>query len=219
MNETPTPTPTPTPPAPPVPPVPPVEPGPVRASPVGAGAAGRRRRPRRAAIVAGAGVVLVVVAGIVTVLLWPSGPPSAGPVARTEAEAPLVTEAGHVPLPLSEGPRDFLAGFTAAVQDGDVDWLLVRLNPAVIQRYGEDQCRSYLRSSVIDPTMRLQVSGVTGPGTWQWSTDGRSTVVDEVYRVDAHRFLRGSETTGNLWLANVDGNLTWFADCGTPQRG
>lgn len=186
--------------------------------PSGPEAVNRRHRPSRA-ILAAAAVVLVAAAVVAVVLVWPSGPPSAGPVARTEAEAPLVTEAGHVPLPLAEGPREFVAGFTTAVQNGDVDWLLSRLNPVVIQRYGEDQCRSYLRSSVIDPTMRLQVSAVSGPGTWEWSTDGRSTVVDEVYRVDAHRFLRGSETTGNLWLANVDGQLTWFADCGTPQRG
>lgn len=166
-----------------------------------------------------AGVVALAAVAVSVVLLWPEGAPSAGPVARTDADAPLVTDPSHAPLPLSEDPRDFLAEFTRAVQGGDVGWLLGRLNPAVIQRYGEDQCRSYLRSSVIDPTMRLQVSAVSGPGTWEWSTDGRSTVVDEVYRVDAHRFLRGSETTGNLWLANVDGQLTWFADCGTPQRG
>lgn len=170
-------------------------------------------------MVVAAVILVVALIAVTAIVLWPSGPPAAGPVARTDSEAPLVTEAGHVPLPLDEQPRDFAAGFTAAVQGGDVGWLLSRLNPTVIQRYGEEQCRGYLRSSVIDPTMRLQVSGVTGPGTWEWSTDDRSTIVDEVYRVDAHRFLRGTETTGNLWLANVDGRLTWFADCGTPQRG
>lgn len=170
-------------------------------------------------VVIAAAVVVVALGALVVFLLWPSGPPVAGPVARTDAEAPLVTEAGHVPLPLAEQPRDFATGFTTAVQGGDVGWLLSRLHPAVIQRYGEEQCRAYVRASVIDPTLRLQVSGVTGPGTWAWATDDRSTVVDEVYRVDAHRFLRGTETTGNLWLANVDGRLTWFADCGTPQRG
>lgn len=174
---------------------------------------------RRGAVLVGAGIAVVAAVVVAAVLFWPSGPPSAGPVARTDAEAPLVTEAGHVPLPLEETPRDFAAGFTRAAQEGDVDWLLGRLNPAVIQRYGADQCRAYLRSSVIDPAMRLQVSSVSGPGTWEWSTDERTTVVDEVYRGDAHRFLRGTETTGNLWLANVDGILTWFADCGTPQRG
>ena len=139
---------------------------------------------------------------------------TSGSVTRTESEAPLVTEPGRVPLPLSEDPRDFLANFTGAVQTGDVDWLLGRLNPAVIQRYGEEQCRGYLRTSVIDPTMRLQLSAVAGPGSWEWSTDDRSTVVDEVYRVDAHRFLRGTETTGSVWLANVDGtrNAVRFAE-------
>lgn len=192
-------------PAPPQPPVPGSEPQ-------------KRAGASRTAIwIAAAALLLAVV--VIAVIVWPEGSPTAGPVARTDAEAPLVTDPAHVPLPLSEDPRDFLAGFTTAVQNGDVDWLLGRLNPAVTQRYGAEQCRAYLRSSVIDPTMRLQLSTVTGPGSWEWSTDERSTVVDEVYRVGAHRFLRGSETTGNLWLANVDGRLTWFADCGTPQRG
>lgn len=155
-------------PAPPQPPVPGSEPQ-------------KRAGASRTAIwIAAAALLLAVV--VIAVIVWPEGSPTAGPVARTDAEAPLVTDPAHVPLPLSEDPRDFLAGFTTAVQNGDVDWLLGRLNPAVTQRYGAEQCRAYLRSSVIDPTMRLQLSTVTGPGSWEWSTDERSTVVDEVYR-------------------------------------
>lgn len=209
----------PQPPQPPVPPDPPDRPAPPGRPADDAGRSEPRRKAVSVPLVAGVAIGLVALVTVIAILLWPTGPPVAGPVARTEPEAPLVTEAGAVPLPLDEDPRDFAAGFTTAVQDGDVGWLLTRLHPAVIQRYGEAQCRDYIRSSVLDPTMRLQVSAVTGPGAWVWSSDDRSTSVDEVYRIDAHRFLRGSETTGNLWLANVDARLTWFADCGTPQRG
>src|SRR5712692_461907 len=43
-----------------------------------------------------------------------------------------------------ESPQEFLDRLDAAVRKGDTDFRVARLHPAVIARYGEDQCRTFL---------------------------------------------------------------------------
>jgi len=194
---------------------------PVAGAPAPRGAAvppARRRQPLV--------IVLVVVGVLLTgaaaaglwVLLSGIGTRSTSQVARSDVDKPLVTVPGHQPLPLSEQPRDFVAALADATSRGDVEWLLSRLHPAVLTRYGEDACRRYVTDYVVQPGVRLRLQSTTGPGTWVWETDGRSSEIDEVYNLDVHRFAKGVETTGGIEAANVDGTFRFFADCGSPRR-
>lgn len=180
--------------------------------------AGPSSRRRLVTVLVAAGAGFVVAAGILAAALVGDADRGDRRDRGDVVKAPLITDPSVAPLPLDETPEDFVAALGAAASAGDVAWLTSRLHPAVLQRYGEEACLDYVTDYVVEPGVRLRAAAVAGPGTWVWESDGRSTDVDEVYRVDAHRFSGGVETTGSIEAGNVDGALHYFADCGSPRR-
>src|SRR5688500_10799883 len=89
-------------------------------------------------LVATAGFVVMVVGVLGSFLDWG---------AETETEA-VADDRNEAPAPEPEAPsegetpEEFLAALATAVQEGDVDFQVERLHPAVIDRYGEDPCRT-----------------------------------------------------------------------------
>jgi hypothetical protein len=68
-----------------------------------------------------------------------SGAPSPSVAAATVAPAPLSTTSTLAPV---ESPAEFLGLLAAAYRADDVDFLVSRLNPAVIERFGEEAPRT-----------------------------------------------------------------------------
>ncbi len=111
--------------------------------------------------------------------------------------------------------EEFMAQLATALREGDEAFLFPRLHPAVLELYGEEQCRAYT-TPLQDPTLQLEVRGVTGPERWAWERDDRTTDVADVFTVAV--LLRSGDTEADqeLHVGIVAGDLRWFTDCGDP---
>jgi hypothetical protein len=111
--------------------------------------------------------------------------------------------------------KKFLNELDAAVRSGDVELRLARLNPAVIARYGEQQCRDFLAGQQ-DPTRRDRVKKVGKPESYEYASDKQSATVADALPVQVRATIKGKKGDRNIHLARVNGQLTYFIDCGQP---
>jgi hypothetical protein len=111
--------------------------------------------------------------------------------------------------------KKFLNELGAAARAGNVDVRLARLNPAVIARYGERQCRDFLAGQH-DPTRKDTVTKVGKPESYQFATDNQSTIIRDALPVQVRETNKGKKGDRNIHLARVNGQLTYFIDCGQP---
>ena len=111
--------------------------------------------------------------------------------------------------------KKFLNELDAAVRSGNVDLRLARLNPAVIARYGEQQCRDFLANTQ-DVTRKDKVKKVGKPETYEYTTDKVSATIPDSLPVLTKETNKGKKGDRNIHLARVNGQLTYFIDCGRP---
>jgi hypothetical protein len=111
--------------------------------------------------------------------------------------------------------KKFLDEVDAAARAGNVDLRLARLNPAVISRYGEQQCRDFLAGQH-DPTRKDTVTKVGKPESYQYATDNQSANIRDAVPVQVRETNKGKKGDRNIHLARVNGQLTYFIDCGQP---
>jgi len=110
----------------------------------------------------------------------------------------------------------FLNQLDAAVRRGDTDFRIARVNPAVIERYGEQQCRDFLAGQPQDKTRRDRVKRVGRPESFEYDTDNLSVTIADATPVLVRETRLGKKADRGLHLARVNGELTYFIDCGTP---
>jgi hypothetical protein len=114
-----------------------------------------------------------------------------------------------------ETPEQFLAALQRAEREGDAQFRLARLHPAVIARYGGDACRGFLTEPV-DPTSTFKVVSVDHTGPWDYTSDGETTSIADTVFVVTKRVANGKpEQQVVVHVAPVDGKQHWFTDC-TP---
>ena len=111
--------------------------------------------------------------------------------------------------------KKFLNELDAAVRSGDVDARMARLNPAVIARYGEQQCRDFLAGQQ-DATRKDKVKKVGKPESYEYASDNQSATVPDALPVQVRATIKGKKGDRNIHLARVNGQLTYFIDCGQP---
>ena len=111
--------------------------------------------------------------------------------------------------------KKFLNEVDAAVRSGNVDLRLARLNPAAIARYGEQQCRDFLAGQQ-DATRKDRVKKVGKPETYEYATDNQSATIADALPVQVRATIKGKKGDRNIHLAHVNGQLTYFIDCGQP---
>jgi hypothetical protein len=115
--------------------------------------------------------------------------------------------------PLSDGPETFALALGKAERDGDVDFRVERLHPAVIERYGEAACRADLDGPP-DPTVRFEEPVVDRVGSWDYTSDGETVTIEETFFVNAERYGGGEPGRDVvLHFAEAEGLLRWFTDC------
>ena len=110
--------------------------------------------------------------------------------------------------------QKFLNELDTAVRQGNIDVRVARLHPAVIERYGEQQCRDFLAGQPPDQTRRDRVKTVSKEEPFRYSNDGAPPVNTVVVHVKAT--IQGKKGDRNLHLARANGGLTYFIDCGSP---
>ena len=104
----------------------------------------------------------------------------------------------------------------AALASGDTTTLYDTLDRAVIERYGDAQCRVAL-AGLTDPTAAFTVKLVGAPAPFMWSTDGLSTLIPDTLTVDVARTRDGQVIDQQIHLPLVDQqHLSWLTDCGNP---
>ncbi|HEV8205357.1 MAG TPA: hypothetical protein VGR04_01560 [Acidimicrobiia bacterium] len=111
--------------------------------------------------------------------------------------------------------QKFLNQLSAAVRNNDVDFRLAHLHPTVIERYGEQQCRDFLAGAQ-DTTRRDRVRKVGKPETYEYATDKASATIPESLPVLTKETNKGKKGDRNIHLARVNGQFTYFTDCGQP---
>ena len=112
----------------------------------------------------------------------------------------------------SSRPPSSWALLAAAYRSDDVDFLVSRLNPAVIERFGEEACRANLTFTP-DPTAAFTVKNVSAPQPYDYKTDTRTTTVPNTLFVDVDQVGGGSTQAVTVHLTPIDGKLTWFRNC------
>jgi hypothetical protein len=112
--------------------------------------------------------------------------------------------------------QKFLNEIDAAVRAGNVDVRLAHLNSAVIARYGEQQCRDFLGRQQ-DATRKDKVQKVGKPEPFEYASDNLSATVADALPVQVRETNKGKKGERHIHLARVNGQLTYFIDCGEPQ--
>jgi hypothetical protein len=120
------------------------------------------------------------------------------------------------PSPVAETVEEFLPVFQDAINSGDAAFLLDRLHPAVLDLYGEAQCRTGL-TAFRDPTLRFKILSVAGPEPYVYDPDGREIPVEDAFKVRVRRTSQGTTKRTDVHFALIGGQLRWFTDCGTPK--
>ena len=139
------------------------------------------------------------------------------PIAARASDRPVPTTATATATPAAETPTAFLAALANALHAGDSNFLLGRLNPVVIARYGESACRSAV-ATYTDPTAAFTVISVSAPADFTYSAGTHNTVVPNTVTVQAHVTLKGKTTDLPVHVSrNSSGEFTWYTDCSAPS--
>jgi hypothetical protein len=112
--------------------------------------------------------------------------------------------------------RAFFATFVPAIRTADVETLLALLHPVSLQRYGEARCRTGF-AGLADPAYTVVVKTVHDQAQWEFARDGLTTTIPDAWAIDVDVTTTASGTAAAVvHLAPIDGEIRWFADCGTP---
>jgi hypothetical protein len=115
--------------------------------------------------------------------------------------------------PTTEKVEGFLRNFVGAQQIGLVPFLLARLDPVVLDVYGEEACRAELERRGPDPTFAVNVISVSpGLEPWVYAAEGQQITV-QAYSLEVELTSDGTVYHQISHLGVVDGHLTWFTMC------
>lgn len=146
----------------------------------------------------------------------PGPEPSEEPTAEPTEEPSPSPE----PEPAGETPEGFFAALGEAFRSGDARFLTSRLHQAVLDRYGDEQCRTALRNTVV-PDYAVEILSVAEEeAAFVYETDGLRRRVHGATTVRV-RFTQDGETfTETDTHIVLDGDrYRWLTDCGTPLAG
>ncbi len=115
---------------------------------------------------------------------------------------------------LAETPEDFLVVLVQGLR-GDPELLVSRLNQVTLDIYGADQCLETL-GQVLDPETEIEVREIGEPGPWDYVIDDITTPLNNVLPIEVERFVAGQTIIQELHWQLVEGQWTFFTDCGDP---
>lgn len=166
-----------------------------------------------AAVGVGAVLVLVGAAGLV-IDDDEDGGGGGGVVASSTTTTSAPTTTSAVP---AETPEELYALLEVAFQTGDGDALFTRLDAAVLDVYGEEQCRSYV-DGLERPDLEFEVVEVYETAPWDFGKrDGLTVPIDDAIQVDIVQIVGGERAPVTEAHVRYEGDeLRWFTDCGDP---
>jgi hypothetical protein len=111
--------------------------------------------------------------------------------------------------------EEFATDLAAAISDSQNLYLLARLHPATIERYGLAQCRTYIQDTLSGTQITWEVQVSSGPAPWDYITDDLTTTIADAWAVTVRQPGADPEIR-DLHFAPSDGTWRWFTDCGEP---
>jgi hypothetical protein len=118
-----------------------------------------------------------------------------------------------------ESPTSFLDQLAQAMRSGDVNFMVSRLNPAVIARYGSAACRT-AAGTYADPTAAFAVQSVSSPGDYTYTAAGTTSVIPNSITAQVTFTHKGPAVPITAHLSRSDaGTWTWYTNCSPPPSG
>lgn len=142
--------------------------------------------------------------------------PGEGPVGGCTPPNELSSEAREAAAELALGTHrvaEFVQQFDVAHDARDATQLLEWLDPASIDRYGEEACAAYLDETVgtLDDLTIISAQ----PEEWSYDTDALSLPIDGSWTVNLDLTQGGTRAVTEMHV-RLAGSITWFTDCGDP---
>ncbi len=106
----------------------------------------------------------------------------------------------------------FIGEFSAAIAAKDTDWLLDHLHPAMILGYGEDVCRNFIVTEILELTQYALTGSVVGPVSKTLATGVGEVTVSGIYTGETSFVFKGSQFDSRADFALGD-PITWLAIC------
>jgi hypothetical protein len=143
-----------------------------------------------------------------------------GNVGATSTRTVSRSNGGSVSAPGSaETPAAFLNKLATAMRQGNVDFMVSRLNPAVIARYGSPECRTAV-AAYTDPTAAFSVQSTSSPADYNYTAAGVTTVIPGTITLQAIFTHQGQPNPLTVHLSRTGaGILTWYTDCSPNSNG
>jgi hypothetical protein len=137
------------------------------------------------------------------------------PTTTPTTAATTTTAVAPTTVAPAETPQQFLTLLADGLAVGGNPLMLTRLHPAVIERYGEEQCTQSIANEP-DAAAKFEVISVSEPATYAWTTDGLTTDIPDTLTVQVTRTSSQGTTTQDVHITPIDGTFRWFTDCGDP---
>ena len=89
----------------------------------------------------------------------------------------------------------------------------------MLDRYGDEQCRTYTRNTR-SVGLNLDYVSAIGPEPWEWVLDDRTTVIPDAWTVTIHWQdpQANVDEQRDVHIAPAGGSWRWFTDCGDPLK-
>lgn len=172
------------------------------------------RKPVTGGIVPKVLVILGAAVMVVSVAL------TLGNVGATATRTTARSNGGSVSAPGSvETPAAFLNKLAAAMRQGDVNFMLSRLNPVVIAGFGSLACRTAV-ATYTDPTAAFAIQSTSSPSDYTYTAAGVTTVIPDTIALKAIFTHQGQPNPVTVHLSRTrSGVLTWYTDCSPNSNG
>jgi hypothetical protein len=132
----------------------------------------------------------------------------------TTTEATTTTSQPTTTTKPPETVPKFVDRYRIALEEDDVDFLLRRLHPKVIEAYGQERCRNWVENEIV-VLANYQLAGkVSGPVDQQFTDpEGVPFAIADVFTAPVSFTFEGADFEAEAQFALVDGRIYWLGSC------
>lgn len=148
--------------------------------------------------------------------LAPTNPPSTtvAPVTTTPTSTTTTTVATTTSSTIPpETVADFIDLYIAALESDDLEFLLERLHPVVVDGYGRDLCRSWIEREILGLSDYHTTGEITGPSTQTIDLPTGAVELSLAYRAPVEFVFEGEMVAAEAGFARVGREVRWLGVC------
>jgi hypothetical protein len=135
-------------------------------------------------------------------------PPTTTTTTATTTTAPTTTTTPPETL------EEFVVAYRAALDSDDVEFLVTRLHPRIIEIHGEELCRAWVGREVVNLDNYQLIGEVSGPADEMFTApDGSQFAIADKFSATASFTFQGTPGESPADFALVDGVMHWLGTC------